>query len=941
MMLVMGRLHAVRLLPVLVVAGVMLLGGAQAATQPAAPTGLTGIALDARVELAWQPVSGADHYTLYRGTTSGSITTAVTPTGGITGTSFADSTAINGTTYFYAVRAVSAGTESPNSVKVQATPVARSCSTGNAVVLENCYPGTTSWKLTSTPTVAAGGIEGFATSQSINHGESVDLKVNTAAGVSYSAYIYRSGFYGSNGARLYSVITGLVGTAQPACTSDATTGLIDCSNWSTSATITTTATWPSGAYLVRLVRADNGAQNHVLFVVRDDSRSSDILYGLPFTSYQAYNPYGGKSLYPFNSTGANTVAGNPEAVKVSFDRPFDYARIGGTHDWYTRSDYPLVYWLERYGYDVAYQSDTDMELNGGRVKNHKVYVLGAHDEYWSAAMRTALEQARDAGTSLFNTGANALFWKIRFENGPNGGQNRIEVCYKTTQTGAQDPGGVTSTWRDPAGANKPENALLGVMYIGDNSSNFFPFTVRAADGADTVYRKTNLQNQPAGSSTSIGSTLVGWEWDARVANGFEPAGVKTLSASAVSGNIAQGAGTTYVTGSSTSNAAKYVAPSGALVFSTGTNQWVRGLALNAEGQGEPEPRIQQVTQNVLEDMAVLATTPPPIATINSGGGAYTASDGDVFDPDRNFTGGSVSSSTHAITGTPDPALYQSERWGNFSYAIPMPNGLYNVTFHFVELYYAAPCAGKRIFSMDIADTTANPDIANLDICAAAGGPNAALVRTINGVNVSDGVLNIRSIYGSADDPEIAAIEVTPAIGPPPPPPPLSVTGTTPTDGATGVSPSATVQASFSRTMDSTTITELELHLEEFRNWRLGGGKRLVRRLEYGHSHAEHRARQQHPIHRAARLDDQGERRNAAPGRLFVGVHHELTRRPSGSPNQHRRPAVHELRRQHLPGGSVLHRRIDVRYSERHHRHHGSGVVPERALGQLQLRDSGH
>ena len=71
MMLVMGRLHVVRLLPVLVIAGVMLLGGARAAIQPAAPTGLTGLALDGRVELAWQPVSGATGYTVYRGTSPG------------------------------------------------------------------------------------------------------------------------------------------------------------------------------------------------------------------------------------------------------------------------------------------------------------------------------------------------------------------------------------------------------------------------------------------------------------------------------------------------------------------------------------------------------------------------------------------------------------------------------------------------------------------------------------------------------------------------------------------------------------------------------------------------------------------------------------------------------------------------------------------------------
>ena len=119
-------------------------------------------------------------------------------------------------------------------------------------------------------------------------------------------------------------------------------------------------------------------------------------------------------------------------------------------------------------------------------------------------------------------------------------------------------------------------------------------------------------------------------------------------------------------------------------------------------------------------------------------------------------------STAAISGTSDPALYQNERWGSFSYAIPVTNGTYDVKLYFVELYYAAPCSGKRVFSMDILDTPTNPDISNLDICAAAGGPNTALVRTVSSVQVTDGVLNIQSVYGSADDPEVAAIEVVPS-----------------------------------------------------------------------------------------------------------------------------------------------------------------------------------
>jgi hypothetical protein len=131
----------------MVAATVLLLGGARAATQPAAPTGMTGIALDGRVELAWQPVSGADHYSVYRGTSVGAITTLVTPAGGVTGTSFADTTTANGTTYYYVARAVAAGTESVSSGPIQSTPAPRSCSAGNPVVLENCYPGTNTWTL--------------------------------------------------------------------------------------------------------------------------------------------------------------------------------------------------------------------------------------------------------------------------------------------------------------------------------------------------------------------------------------------------------------------------------------------------------------------------------------------------------------------------------------------------------------------------------------------------------------------------------------------------------------------------------------------------------------------------------------------------------------------------------------------------------------------------
>ncbi len=389
-------------------------------------------------------------------------------------------------------------------------------------------------------------------------------------------------------------------------------GLYDCSAWTVTQTITTTAGWPSGVYLARVTRRDTGDDTHVLFVVRDDSRHAEVLFGLPFTTYQAYNNFGGKSLYESKSTGPDTVAGSPRAVKLSFDRPYLQQHDSIQHDWYTRTDYATVAWLERSGYDVSYESVSDMERSPGRVLDHRVFISGAHDEYYSATMRDALEQARERGVDLLFTGANDVYWKIRFESSPvSGQQDRVLVCYKSTQSGPADPSGIaTGTWRDPAGANRPENALTGGQYVGEKHFDWFPLRVSAAQGRDRIWRNTGLENQANGTFTNVGNDLVGWEWDARVNNGLEPAGVTTLAESPVDGRILLDAGRTYnENGTALVHATKYTWPSGSLVFDAGTNHWNWGLALNARGQGEPDRRIQQATTNVLADMGALPETP--------------------------------------------------------------------------------------------------------------------------------------------------------------------------------------------------------------------------------------------------------------------------------------------------------------------------------------------
>lgn len=178
---------------------------------------------------------------------------------------------------------------------------------------ENAKPGTSSWRLSapsSTPTV-----EGYASHTSVNRGDTIRFFVSSAA-PSYTLTIYRMGWYGGSGAK------------QPTPTPNAVTGLIEC-NWLESYRVIVPNSvdktdWASGIYLVKLSpntpSAPNaGTESCMTFVVRDDSSRSTYLYQSTATTSQAYNNWGGQSMYPYNSTGG-------AARKVSFNRP--YARDG-------------------------------------------------------------------------------------------------------------------------------------------------------------------------------------------------------------------------------------------------------------------------------------------------------------------------------------------------------------------------------------------------------------------------------------------------------------------------------------------------------------------------------------------------------------------------------------------------------------------------------------
>ncbi|TMD64075.1 MAG: Ig domain-containing protein group 1 domain-containing protein, partial [Chloroflexi bacterium] len=304
----------------------------------------------------------------------------------------------------------------------------------NPVVVENQQPGSAAWTLTKTADDVNNQIKGYASLTSVLQGGSISFSISVNPAQAYSIDVYRIGYYGGLGGRLRLHDGPFNGTPQAACVPDATTGMIAC-NWPTSYMLTVPGDWTSGVYLAVLTNAA-GYQNYINFVVRD-GRPAAFLYQEGINTAQAYNNYPndkltGKSLYEFNSFGANTVAGTTRAVKVSFDRPYANDGSGQLLSW----ELQLVRWLEHAGYDVTYSADVDTHANAAELLNHKAFFTAGHDEYWSNEMYNAAQAARDAGVNLAFFGANAVYWQVRYESSAGGATNRVMVCYKS---GSIDP----------------------------------------------------------------------------------------------------------------------------------------------------------------------------------------------------------------------------------------------------------------------------------------------------------------------------------------------------------------------------------------------------------------------------------------------------------------------------------------------------------------------
>ncbi len=354
-------------------------------------------------------------------------------------------------------------------------------------------------------------IEGYAGALSCRTGETVELHVSCKTDT-FDLLIER---WGSSRIVVHEE-SGLPGNFVPPPVDADANGC----GWPASVSVPIGEDWASGFYLVTLTAVGSPAERsvaHAGFVVRPSERRARALLVLATNTWNAYNNWGGASLY----TGG---------TQVSFQRPFgrgmlcrpevdrddrkarparwgedfdvdgeifqsyrlanNYPPAIGSSGWFT-FERRFVEWAEGRGFEFDYAVSTDLEAGSSVLDGYDLVLGVGHDEYWSAPQRDAVEAYVAAGGDYASFSGNTMFWQVRIEPIEDRGGTTM-VCHKYTALESDPavtegrPEAMTGMWCDPV-VGRPEWSLLGG---GSAWGLYYRFGAGVARGSGgfTVYR---------------------------------------------------------------------------------------------------------------------------------------------------------------------------------------------------------------------------------------------------------------------------------------------------------------------------------------------------------------------------------------------------------------------------------------------------------------------
>jgi len=461
--------------------------------------------------------------------------------------------------------------------------------------------GCRAWASTFTPDNPASlFVEGYTGQLSVTPGEDVTFHVSSGA-KKFNVEIAR---LGAKDKVVWSR-KGVPGQAYPVPEFASSKGC----DWPEALRIKIPKDWRTGYYKVTLRVEDRGgkfsgrgrrtAESSCFFVVRSANPGKDtkILLQLSTNTYNAYNNWGGSSLYAYHGRGG--IQGN----RVSFDRP--------PASQFTSWEYDFVKWAENNGYTIDYAVNSDLEFRSEILDHYRLVLSVGHDEYWSTPMRDSLENFIAEGGNVAFFSGNTCCWQVRSEDNGRALTCFKENFYKDPVYATGDHTLLTSLWSHHL-IKRPENQLTGVGFLwggfhkshGQFMDGSGAFKVHRPD--HWIFEGTGLKRD---DEFGAKNTIVGYECDGcelEWKDGlpyptFRDGTPKTFSVLCTAPsswhpgdcewyekweNGRVGAACLGV----------YTKPSGATVFTSATTDWAHGLR-----GGDPE--VEQITKNILNRLS--------------------------------------------------------------------------------------------------------------------------------------------------------------------------------------------------------------------------------------------------------------------------------------------------------------------------------------------------
>ncbi|MBI3429500.1 MAG: hypothetical protein HY050_05515 [Actinobacteria bacterium] len=294
-------------------------------------------------------------------------------------------------------------------------------------------------------------VEGWFDSTSATCGDQVGLHIS-GNGAPVKIRVYRMGYYGGDGARLITAMStkaipdyGVSGISSPPESTVVT-------RWPVAWILKISNETPPGQYLIRL---DDGvgASTFVPLTVSGPEVKSDLTFISSVLTWQAYNQWGGYSLYKGPDGRRNT-----RSTVVSLDRPYD----GDGSGQFRYMEYPVLKLAEKLGIDLNYITDINLDKNPESLLDTSSILFGGHGEYWTTNMRAAVRAAVDRGVNLVSLGGNAAYGRPRLQ-----ANDRQMVMWRSSRLdpNKNNPVLATTGWRQSP-ILKPESTLLGAQYVG-------------------------------------------------------------------------------------------------------------------------------------------------------------------------------------------------------------------------------------------------------------------------------------------------------------------------------------------------------------------------------------------------------------------------------------------------------------------------------------------